>query len=81
MPTAQEYQEYLKIISNPDKIVKLAKLEFLNDDGTTAFVIDNNYHRGYGGDSAGRRAFFQDGTLNVLLQKGKRRQARGTGRK
>ena len=49
MPTAQQYQEYLKIISNPDKIVKLAKLEFLNDDGTTAFVIDNNNHRGYGG--------------------------------
>lgn len=75
MPTAQQYQEYLKIISNPDKIVKLAKLEFLNDDGTTAFVIDNDYHRGYSGYSAGSRAFLQDGTLNVSLQNGKRRQA------
>lgn len=75
MPTAQEHQEYLKIISNPDKIVKLVKLEFLNDDGTTAFAIDNNKHKGYGGYSAGSRAFLQDGTLNVSLQNGKRRQA------
>ena len=75
MPTSAQYQEYLSIISAPDKIIKIAKLEFLNPDGTTAFVIDNNYKRGYGGYSNGSRAFLQDGTLNVSLQNGTRRKA------
>lgn len=75
MPTSAQYQEYLQIVSNPDKINKIAKLEFLNPDGTTAFVIDNNYKRGYGGYSSESRAFLQDGTLNVSLQNGQRRKA------
>lgn len=75
MPSAQQYQEYLKIIADPDSVNKLAKLEFLNDDNSVAFVIDNNYKRGYGGYSANSRAFLQDGSLSVSLQNGKRRQA------
>ena len=75
MPTSAQYQEYLQIVSNPDKINKIAKLEFLNPDGTIAFVIDNNYKRGYGGYSSESRAFLQDGTLNVSLQNGQRRKA------
>lgn len=75
MPTAQQYQEYLNIVSNPDGVRKLTKLEFLNDDGTIAFVIDNQYRRGYGGYGTTSRAFIQAGTLNVSLQNGKRRQA------
>lgn len=75
MPSASQYQEYLKVIAEPDKLNKIAKLEFLNADGTVAFVIDNNYKRGYGGYTTGSRAFLQDGDLSVSLQNGKRRQA------
>lgn len=75
MPTKEQYKEYLRIIGTPDKIKKIAKLEFLNDDGTVAFVIDNSYKKGYGGYTNGSRAFIQDGTLTVSLQNGKRRQA------
>ena len=75
MPTQLQIQQYREIISNPDKIEKLAKLEFLNDDNTIAFVVDNTYKRGYGGYTTGSRAFLQDGSLSVSLQNGKRRQA------
>ena len=75
MPNAQQYQQYLKIISNPDKMTKLVRLDFLNDDGSIAFSIDNNERRGTSVYSANSRAFLQDGTLSVSLQNGKRRQA------
>lgn len=68
-------QQYQNIIANPDSIEKIVKLEFLNSDGTVAFAIDNNYKKGYGGYTTGSRAFLQDGSLNVSLQNGKRRQA------
>ena len=74
MPNTQ-YKGYLQKIANPNEIDKLTKLEFLNDDGTIAFVIDNNSQRNSLGYSAGSRAFLQDGTLSVSLQNGKRRQA------
>lgn len=73
MPSAKEYLEYLKIISEPDKIVKLARLDFLNADGTVAFSLDNNYKKGYGG-YADSRAFLQSGTMTVSLQNGQRRK-------
>ena len=75
MPTAAQYQEYLQIIANPDGMDKLAKLEFLNPDGTVAFALDNSYKRGYGGYGEMSRAFLQDGNLNVSLQNGQRRKA------
>ena len=48
---------------------KLAKLEFLNEDGTVAFALDN--------DPKNRRssAFLQDGNLTCSLNNGRRRQA------
>lgn len=66
------YTQYLSALRKPFR--KLAKLEFLNVDGSVAFSIDNNYKKGYGGkyDS---RAFLQDGNLNVTLQNGQRRNA------
>ena len=70
-----QYYEYLNRIAEPDNVEKLAKLEFLNPDGTVAFTIDNNNHKGYGGYSAAGRAFLQAGNLSVSLQNGKRRQA------
>ena len=76
MPTETQRQEYLKIISRPDSLIKLAKLEFLNPDGSVAFAVDNNYRKSYGGGAAnGSRAFLQSGSLSVSLQNGKRRQA------
>lgn len=74
MATPQQYQEYLKIIANPDSIRKIAKLEFLNPDGTIAFTVDGNEHT----DTTGFRhskAWLQSGTLNVSLQNGMRRKA------
>lgn len=75
MPSQKQYKEYLQILTTPDKINKIAKLEFLNDDGTVAFAIDNSYKKGYGGNSSMSRAFLQDGSVDVSLQNGKRRQA------
>lgn len=66
------YVLYLKALQAPFK--KLAKLEFLQPDGSVAFALDNQYRRGY--DSAyNSRAFLQGGTLNVSLQNGARRNA------
>ena len=75
MPTNTRFQQYIAIVAQPDKLNKICKLEFLNDDGTVAFAIDNTYRRGYGGYTSGSRAFVQDGSLSVSLQNGKRRQA------
>ncbi len=75
MATQAQYQQYLQILANPNKIEKIVQLDFLNDDGTVAFVIDNEYKKGYGGNSSLSRAFLQDGSLDVSLQNGKRRQA------
>ena len=71
----QQYQEYLKIMANPDSIIKLAKLDFLNPDGNVAFTIDNDKHKTYKAALIAGRAFLQDGNLSVSLQNGKRRQA------
>ena len=71
----ERYQEYLNIVANPDKIIKVVKLEFLNSDGTVAFTIDNDKDRHDLRGAAGSKAFLQNGTLSVSLQNGKRRQA------
>ena len=75
MPTNTRFQQYIAIAAQPDKLNKICKLEFLNDDGTVAFAIDNTYRRGYGGYTSGSRAFIQDGSLSVSLQNGKRSKA------
>ena len=61
------YRAYLAALKRGD-YTKLAKLEFLSPDGTTAFTVANGSGR-YDG------AFLQSGTLNVNFQNGMRRTA------
>ena len=51
------------------EFIKVAKLDFLNEDGTIAFTLDN--------DSKNKRsgAFLQDGEISCNLNNGMRRQA------
>ena len=61
------FLSYLKALK--ENFTKIAKLEFLNPDGTVAFTVDNaatGKHRG---------AFIQSGQLTVNLQNGTRRTA------
>lgn len=67
------YLDYLKIVSDPDRMIPLTKLEFLNTDDTVAYALDGNYKRGYGYPDS--RAFIQSGTLNISLNNGQRRTA------
>ena len=72
--TPQErYLDYLKIIADPDRMVPLTKLEFLNPNDTVAYALDGNYKRRYGYPDS--RAFLQEGTLNISLNNGQRRTA------
>lgn len=64
---SQLWAMYLNALK--DQFVKLAKIEFLQPDGTVAFVLDNNVRNRRSG------AFIQNGTLTVNLQNGKRRVA------
>ena len=64
---AQAWSVYLTALKGD--FVKLAKLEFLNPDGSVAFALDNNAQNKRSG------AFIQDGSLTVNLQNGKRRCA------
>ncbi len=73
MTEAQKYQEYLRIISNPDFMRPLTKIEFLNPDNTVAYAVDGTYKRRYGYPDS--RAFLQDGTVNISLNNGQRRMA------
>lgn len=61
------YQIYLQQLK--ENFTKLAKLEFLNPDGSVAFALDNQ-------ESNNRaKAFLQEGSISVNLQNGRRRQA------
>lgn len=73
MTESQKYQEYLRIISNPDFMRPLTKIEFLNPDNTVAYALDGTYKRRYGYPDS--RAFLQDGTINISLNNGQRRTA------
>ena len=66
---AERWQKYLRALEKP--IIKRARLRFLNPDGTTAFALDNNANT----RSKRSSAFLQNGTVNVNLQNGSRRQA------
>lgn len=61
------YGEYLKAVKGP--FAKLAKLEFLQPDGSIAFAVDNSPKNPKSG------AFLQNGSLTVNLQNGQRRTA------
>lgn len=73
MTESQKYQEYLRIISNPDFMRPLTNIEFLNPDNTVAYALDGTYKRRYGYPDS--RAFLQDGTINISLNNGQRRTA------
>lgn len=73
MTETEKYKEYLRIISNPDFMRPLTKIEFLNPDDTVAYALDGTYKRRYGYPDS--RAFLQDGTINVSLNNGQRRTA------
>ena len=61
------FEQYLSALKTD--FTKIARLEFLNPNGTIAFVLDNNYKNNRSG------AFIQSGTLSVNLQNGTRRTA------
>lgn len=60
------YAEYLEALRGD--FVKLAKLEFLNHDGSVALTLDNNEKNGRAKD------FIQEGSLSCSLNNGRRRQ-------
>lgn len=64
---ATRFEQYLSALKTD--FTKIARLEFLNPNGTVAFVLDNNYKNSRSG------AFIQDGSLSVNLQNGTRRTA------
>lgn len=64
---SQEYQQYLQQLKTD--FVKIAKLEFLNPDGSVAYALDNQPK------NKRAKAFIQEGEINVNLQNGRRRQA------
>lgn len=61
------YDEYLAALRQPFQ--KLCRLRFLNPDGSTAFLVDNNV--------ANRRsgAFIDSGSVSMRYQNGRRRNA------
>lgn len=61
------FQQYLSQLRG--EFTKIARLEFLNSDGTVAYVLDNNATNKRSG------AFLQSGTISCNRQNGKRRQA------
>lgn len=67
MVTPAQYLQYLAAVRGPFQ--KLARLDFLQPDGSLAFSIDNNPLNPRSG------AFIQEGDLSVNLQNGMRRQA------
>lgn len=63
---SQNYLNYLETIKGD--FTKIAKMEFLNPDGTVAFVLDNNAQN----DRSG--AWIQNGSFSCNRNNGKRRQ-------
>lgn len=63
---SENYQAYLQELNGD--FTKIAKLEFLNPDGTVAFALDNNPN------NSRASAFTKSGNLSVNRNNGKRRQ-------
>lgn len=66
----QRWTLYLETLRT-NTFTKLCRLEFLNPDGSVAFATDNDHRK------RRSRAFIQNGTLNVNLQNGIRREVSG----
>lgn len=64
---ATRFQEYLEALRGD--FTKIARMEFLNPDGTVAYVLDNNALNRRSG------AFLQQGTISCNRNNGVRRQA------
>ena len=64
---AEKWAQYLKVIKG--SFVKLARLDFLQPNGSVSYSLDNNPLNNRSG------AFIQSGTLTVNLQNGQRRTA------
>lgn len=64
---AEQYETYLNQLETD--FTKIAKLEFLNPDGSVAFALDNNALNARSG------AFLQQGTISCNWNNGRRRQA------
>lgn len=64
---AERTQDYFRMLRKP--FTKICRLRFLQPDGSTAFVLDNNPLNRRSG------AFLQDGSISVNLQNGQRRTA------
>lgn len=62
-----DFNDYLEALRYP--FIKLARLRFLNPDGSTAFAVDNDPH------DTRSRCFLADGSIRVNLQNGQRRTA------
>lgn len=67
MTDRERWAAYLNALEGP--FLKLARLDFLQPDGSLAFSIDNNPRNKRAG------AFLQEGEITVNLQNGQRRQA------
>lgn len=61
------FQQYLAALRTD--FTKLAKLEFLNEDGSVAFALDNNPR------NRRAKAFLQEGSISCNLNNGRSRQA------
>ena len=64
---AEKWAQYLNVIKG--SFVKLARLDFLQPNGSVSYSLDNNPLNRRSG------AFIQEGTLTVNLQNGQRRSA------
>ena len=62
-----KWTQYLAALKRP--FVKLARLDFLNPNGSVAFSLDNNVR------NSRSKAFIQSGDLSVNMQNGQRRTA------
>lgn len=67
MTAGERYIDYLNMLRRPFK--KLCRLRFLQPDGSTAFMLDNNPH----GSREG--AFIAEGAINYNHQNGRRTSA------
>ena len=65
---ADKWSQYLSIVKS-GSFIKLARLDFLQPNGSVSFSLDNNPL------NKRSRAFIQSGTLTVNLQNGQRRSA------